>query len=142
MPLTGVPVQLTTASSIPEDGPGSISDDTLDGIQKAFAADQRRIQTQPRLGTANGAEKVPMSPSCMRPQELAAQMLFSEQEVGRLQVELQAAHRREADLKSSLQVSQQECSVRSQRLCFASPQTSGLQQRHPCPDTGTPPHLP
>ena len=49
-----------------------------------------------------GSETVPMSPSCMQPQEMAAQVLFAEQEIGRLQVELQAAHKRETLLREQL----------------------------------------
>jgi hypothetical protein len=45
-----------------------------------------------------------MSPSCLEPNELAAQVLFAEQEVGRLHVELQASHRRNAQLEGQLQV--------------------------------------
>jgi hypothetical protein len=45
-----------------------------------------------------------MSPACLEPGELAAQVLFAEQEVGRLHVELQASHRRNSHLEGQLQV--------------------------------------
>lgn len=56
---------------------------------------------------------MPMSPSCLQPRELAAQVLFAEQEIGRLQVELQVRQRRVSEGEREVQRARAECQVRS-----------------------------
>lgn len=68
----------------------------------AATAPIRAVQSVPDPGA------LPMSPTCMQPQEMAAQVLFAEQEIGRLQVELQAAYKCEAKLRGELEAAKEE----------------------------------
>ena len=76
-------------------------------------ADCASAKTVPIRAYKTGSLPVPMSPSCMQPQEMAAQVLFAEEEIGRLQVELQAAHKHEATMQAQLRAAREEL-VRSQ----------------------------
>jgi hypothetical protein len=103
-----------TSTSIPEQGPNPCLDG-LDGdseITKCSGGGSTTTRTHPIRAFGVGRDAVPMSPSCMQPQELAAQVLFAEQEVGRLQVELQAAHKHGMHLQAELALTQDELVVR------------------------------
>jgi hypothetical protein len=107
--LASCPVQATSAS-IPEEGPDHQLDD-VDTPGHSSVGDQSAldsVRTVPIRAFKSGSCAVPMSPSCMQPQEMAAQVLFAEQEIGRLQVELQAAHKREAQLRRELVIAQED----------------------------------